>query len=165
MFRFPAKPFLLTVLAVAVLTALPARMVAQAAPAPEHVPASSIPQDRLIQPEALNAELKGGAKDTLILQVGSRVLFDEAHIPGAEYAGPTGRPAGVETLRARVKDLPRDRRIVLYCGCCPWSRCPNIAPAWNLLQAMGFVHVRVLYLSENFGANWVAAGFPSEPTR
>ena len=52
--------------------------------------------------------------------------------------------------------------IVLYCGCCPWGRCPNVGPAYKLLLDMGFTRVKVLYLADNFGADWVNKGFPVE---
>ena len=121
--------------------------------------ATTIPQDHLVQPQALHQELAAHPHADLIFQVGSRLLFDEAHIPGAEYAGPASRPAGLDALRARVAGLPRNGRIVLYCGCCPWDHCPNVAPAWNLLHEMGFTHLRVLYIADNFGADWVARGY------
>jgi rhodanese-related sulfurtransferase len=162
--RFSAGRLVAGLLFVTVL--LCARNIAaQASPAPDHVPASVVPQDRLIQPEAFAAELKAGARGVLILQVGSRVLFEQAHIPGAQYAGPTAQAAGLNVLGARVEDMPLDREIVLYCGCCPWSRCPNIGQAWKLLQDMGFTNVRVLYLADNFGTNWVAKGYPSEASK
>lgn len=124
--------------------------------------ANTIPRDQLIQPEQLNRELQAHPRDLLILQVGSHVLFQEAHILGSEYAGPASRPAGLDELRARVTRLPRNRSIVIYCGCCPWDKCPNIAPAWQLLHQMGFTHVRALYIANNFGSDWVARGYPAE---
>ena len=96
----------------------------------------------------------------LVLQTGSHVLYAEAHIPGSEYAGPAGTSAGIEALRARVAGLNKDSLIVIYCGCCPWSRCPNIKPAYQQLQALGFTNVKALYLAENFGTDWVEKGYP-----
>jgi thiosulfate/3-mercaptopyruvate sulfurtransferase len=63
-------------------------------------------------------------------------------------------------LRTRVANLPKDTAIVIYCGCCPWSRCPNIAPAYDRLRALGFKQLKVLYIADNFGANWVDQGYP-----
>ncbi len=125
-----------------------------------HIPASSIPTADLIQPADFAATLQSATPKPLILQVGSHVLFAEAHIPGAEYAGPTNQDAGLQILKDRVALLPKDTAIVLYCGCCPWDRCPNIAPAYNQLHAMGFTHLKVLHIADNFGANWVAKGYP-----
>lgn len=125
-------------------------------------PASSIPTASLIQPDALHHELQANPHAYVILQVGSRMLFDQAHISGAEYTGPASSPAGLAALRARVDALPRSQPILLYCGCCPWSHCPNIAPAWALLHGMGFARLRVLYIAQNFGADWVARGYGAD---
>ena len=139
--------------------------VSQWAP-PSATSAFSIPQTQLMQPEELNRLLHtGGAERPLILQVGSHVLFAEAHIPGSEYAGPGAQDAGLQLLRARVGQLPRNTFIVLYCGCCPWNRCPNVGPAYNALTTMGFTRVKVLYLAVNFGVDWASKGFSVETGR
>jgi rhodanese-related sulfurtransferase len=125
--------------------------------------AFSITQVQLIQPETLHHLLQaGGANKTLVLQVGSRVLYAEAHIPGADYAGPGSQPIGLQALRSRVATLSRRQFIVLYCGCCPWNHCPNVGPAFHQLHDMGFTNVKVLYLADNFGADWVDRGYPVE---
>jgi len=85
----------------------------------------------------------------------------QAHIPGAEYIGATSSSQGLGSLRTRVKTLPHEAQIVLYCGCCPWEHCPNIAPAYAELQKLGFKNVKVLYIANNFGADWVDKGYPS----
>jgi thiosulfate/3-mercaptopyruvate sulfurtransferase len=92
--------------------------------------------------------------------VGFHTLHEQAHIPGSEYIGPASSPGGLQQLRKRVESLPRTRFIVIYCGCCPWSHCPNIKPADEALRAMGFTHVKALRISDNFGANWVDKGYP-----
>jgi thiosulfate/3-mercaptopyruvate sulfurtransferase len=120
---------------------------------------ASIPSQAVLQPADLVQMLNSSAKP-LVLQTGSHVLYAEAHIPGSEYAGPAGTSAGIETLRARVTGLDKNTPIVIYCGCCPWSRCPNIRPAYHLLQSLGFMNVKALYLAENFGADWVNKGYP-----
>ena len=128
--------------------------------------ALSITQAQLLQPEGLNRMLRaGGAAKPLVLQVGSHVLFAQAHIPGAEYAGAGSQPSGLEILRNRVVSLPRNTLIVLYCGCCPWNRCPNLGPAFQKLREMGFTNVKALYLEDNFGTNWVDKGYPVEQGR
>jgi len=123
--------------------------------------ASSIPTTRLIQPEELVKLLKTSGKDApLMIQVGSHVLFAQAHIPGSEYIGPASGDSGVQQLQKRVQSLPRTKFIVLYCGCCPWGHCPNVKPADDALHALGFNNVKVLYIADNFGTNWVDKGYP-----
>jgi thiosulfate/3-mercaptopyruvate sulfurtransferase len=124
--------------------------------------ATSIPASRQIAAEELVKLLQRSEKETpLLIQVGSHVLYAQAHIPGSEYIGPASSEAGLQQLRKRVQSLPRTKFIVLYCGCCPWSHCPNVKPADDALQAMGFTNVKVLYLSDNFGTNWVEKGYPT----
>lgn len=123
--------------------------------------ASSIPTSRWINPEDLVKMLQAGKDKPLILQVGSHTLFGQAHIPGSEYVGAASTDAGLQQLRKRVESLPRNKMVVLYCGCCPWSYCPNIKPADDALSAMGFTKVKVLYIAENFGTNWVDKGYPT----
>jgi thiosulfate/3-mercaptopyruvate sulfurtransferase len=114
----------------------------------------------LIQPKELASHLS--AKPA-IFHVGFNVLYrNSKHIPGAVYAGPGGRPEGLALLKAAVEKLPRDREIVLYCGCCPWDHCPNIRPAVALLQRLGFTHVKALYLPDNFKVDWMDRGYPVE---
>ncbi len=120
---------------------------------------TTIPPEAVLQPADLVQMLNSSAKP-LVLQTGSHVLFAEAHISGAEYAGPTGTPAGIEALRARVSGLNKDSLIVIYCGCCPWGRCPNIRPAYEQLRTLGFTNVKALYLAQNFGTDWVDKGYP-----
>jgi rhodanese-related sulfurtransferase len=122
---------------------------------------SSIAPGRLISAEDLVKIIQSGKDKPLMLQVGSHMLFLQAHIPGSEYAGAAGTEAGLQQLRKRVDSLPRNKFIVLYCGCCPWNHCPNVKPADDALHAMGFTNVKVLYIADNFGTNWVAKGYPT----
>ena len=123
--------------------------------------AHSIPTSRWINPENLVKVLEMGKEKPLILEVGPHILFAQAHIVGSEYAGAASTEAGLSQLRKRVESVARSQFIVLYCGCCPWSHCPNVKPADDALTAMGFTNLKVLYLSDNFGTNWVDKGYPT----
>ncbi len=123
--------------------------------------ASLIPQSHLITVEDV-AKILGSAhgQKPLIIQVGSRVLFQQAHIPGSEYIGPAASQAGVVQLQNRLKSVPKNRFIVLYCGCCPWNHCPNVKPAYDAVTNAGFTNVKVMFVPSNFGADWVDRGYP-----
>lgn len=124
--------------------------------------ATSIPAARQISPEDLVKLLQSSGKEKpLLIHVGSHVLYAQAHIPGSEYIGPAASDAGLQQLRNRVEPLPRTKFIVLYCGCCPWTHCPNVKPAADALHALGFTNVKVLYIADNFGTNWVDKGYPT----
>jgi rhodanese-related sulfurtransferase len=128
--------------------------------------ALSIPVAQQIEPAELNRLLAAkGANKPLVLQVGSHMLFAEAHIAGSEYVGPGSQAAGLDSLKNRVTPLSHKTFIVLYCGCCPWNRCPNMGPAFKLLHDLGFTNVKALYLANNLGADWVDKGYPIERGR
>jgi thiosulfate/3-mercaptopyruvate sulfurtransferase len=123
--------------------------------------ATSLPSSQLIKPEELVKILQSSkGEKPLMIQVGSHVLYQQAHIPGSEYIGPASSESGLQQMRKRVEPLPRNKFIVIYCGCCPWSHCPNVKPADDALRAMGFTNVRVLHVANNFGTDWVDKGYP-----
>ncbi len=125
--------------------------------------AADVPPSAQIQPDALAKLLQSNSTEKpLIIQVGFQKLYQQAHIPGAEYVGPANDGPGIQKLEKRVSSLPKNKAIVLYCGCCPWSHCPNVQPAYELLHSMGFTNVKVLYIAQNFGADWVSKGYPTE---
>ncbi len=147
---------ILAFLAYAILLAMTA--IAQSSQAPAELSPGS-PQ--LITPEELVNVLQSGDAKPLILNVGPWLLYRQAHIPDAEYIGAGSEKEGIETLRTRVKSLPHNKAIVLYCGCCPWGHCPNVRPAFKELSTMGFTNVKVLYIADNLGTDWVYKGYPT----
>jgi len=122
--------------------------------------ASEIPSTALIQPSDVVALMQSKAEKPVMLQVGSHVLFQQAHIPGSEYVGASSTPEGRQQLRNSVASLPKNRLIILYCGCCPWEHCPNVQPAYQELHTMGFTKLKVMFIQNNFGKDWVEKGFP-----
>jgi thiosulfate/3-mercaptopyruvate sulfurtransferase len=118
-----------------------------------------IPADKLVQPEDLAKQLQGDHKPTVVC-VGPRALYNGAHIPGALYHGPASTPDGLSDLLAWAKSAPKDSHVVIYCGCCPFERCPNVRPAFKALSEMGFTNLKVLALPNNFHTDWTAKGFP-----
>ena len=97
-----------------------------------------------------------------VLYVGFRTLFAGGHIAGAAFHGTASTEAGMADIKKWADTLPRSTNLVIYCGCCPFDKCPNVRPAFVRLHEMGFMHVRVLALPENFNADWFEKGFPTE---
>jgi len=117
-----------------------------------------------LTPEELTrilADKSPNVQKPLVFQVGSHMLYVQAHIPGSEYLGQGNTAEGLQNLGHRVSALPKRKFIVLYCGCCPWSHCPNVNPAYDALEKLGFTNVKVLYIANNFGADWVEKGYPA----
>ena len=105
--------------------------------------------------------LKSSQAKPLLFHVGPHMLYQQAHIPGSEFLGQGSTPEAQQNLRNRVASLPKKTAIILYCGCCPWSHCPNVNPAYDTLKQLGFTDVKVLYIPNNFGADWVYKGYPT----
>lgn len=115
-----------------------------------------------IEPKKLAAEMQSKNYAAALIHVGFPVMYRGKHIAHSIYAGPAAKPEGLDALKAAVAKLPRDREIVVYCGCCPMDRCPNIRPAVALLQKMGFTNVRALNLPMNLATDWIDHGYPVE---
>jgi thiosulfate/3-mercaptopyruvate sulfurtransferase len=115
----------------------------------------------LIQPDELVKELKEPeARRPIVLYVGFDVLYHGAHVPGAIFTGPASTAAGLAALRRAATRIPRDREVVIYCGCCPMTKCPNIHPAYDEMLKLGFRRLRVLDLPGDFAHDWVEKGLP-----
>ena len=119
---------------------------------------------QLVQPADLVRELASTNADTrpTIVYVGFRTLFAGGHIPGATFHGSASTEQGIAEIKRWAASLPRATNLVIYCGCCPFQRCPNIRPAFALFQDMGFRYVRVLELQTSFAADWADKNYPVE---
>lgn len=106
-------------------------------------------------------DTKSGNAPTIIY-VGFRTLFEGGHVPGATFHGTASTEKGLAELKKWLATLPRSTNLVIYCGCCPFDRCPNIRPAYTALHEMGFTHLRVLVLPTSFAADWVEKGYPMQ---
>jgi hypothetical protein len=114
-----------------------------------------------MQTAALAAILKEPNPPT-VLCVAFPVLYDLKHITHSSFVGPGSKPEGIEKLKKLVADLPRSADIVIYCGCCPMVKCPNIRPSYKALKEMGFTHIRVLDVPTNMSADWYSKNYPTE---
>jgi thiosulfate/3-mercaptopyruvate sulfurtransferase len=102
------------------------------------------------------------ANRPVVVCSGVRVLYEGAHVPGAVFHGPASKQEGLDDLKKWAKGIPRSSNVVVYCGCCPFEYCPNVRPAFEALQSMGFQHLRVLVLPSSFAKDWVEQGYAFE---
>jgi hypothetical protein len=119
-------------------------------------------QAQVLHSTDLNRMLADKAVQPKVFNVGFEVLYKSKHIAGSIYAGPGSKEAGIEALKLAVAHVPKDSQIILYCGCCPWDHCPNMKPAFKVLQGMGFKKIKVLEIPTNFTKDWIDLGFPVE---
>lgn len=148
---------------IAILAHLPASAVA-AQTSTEHAASEPWTGSQTIQPAELANDLKKDkeSEKPVVVCVGFHTLYEGAHVPGAIFHGAASTTEGLDDLKHWAQSAPRSANIVIYCGCCPLSHCPNIRPAFEALHSMGFTHLRVLLLPQDFAADWVAKGYAVE---
>ena len=120
------------------------------------------PESVIMEPADLARILQASGKKPSVVCVAFPVLYRSRHIKNAVFAGPGGRPEGIAALKKAVAGMPKDADVVLYCGCCPMEKCPNIRPAYQALKEMGFTRVRVLRIPTNMAVDWYGKSYPSE---
>lgn len=112
----------------------------------------------LIEPMALANLIKDAkAAKPVIYNIGPL-----ADIKGAVNIGSTRDASNLAKLKKELASVPKDKMVVIYCGCCPFRNCPNIRPAFSLLKEMGFKNPKLLNLSQNLKVDWTDYGYPLE---
>lgn len=115
-------------------------------------------KDQIMDPADLAKQITDGTADKpIIFNIGP-----VENIKTAIEVGPAKEAANLDSLRAELTKLPKDAHVVIYCGCCPFEHCPNIRPAFTLMDQLGFVNGRLLDLSHNLKVDWIAKGYPIE---
>jgi hypothetical protein len=131
---------------------------AQAVPLVQRALAPATPwtKTELIEPAALAAVLNNlQATAPLIYNIGA-----VEDIKDAKHIGTVSRPENFEKFKNAIAGLSKNAIIVIYCGCCPFTKCPNIRPAYQELKMEGFTNIRVLDLPTNLKSDWIAKGYP-----
>lgn len=82
------------------------------------------------------------------------------NIKGSIEMGAAKDDENLEKFKGVLQKLPKDADIVIYCGCCPFEHCPNVRPAFKLLNEMHFTNHKLLNLSHNLKVDWIDKGYP-----
>lgn len=82
------------------------------------------------------------------------------NIKGAKNMGAASEKENLERFKKKLSSIPKNAAIVIYCGCCPFEKCPNIRPAFNAMQQAGFKSGWLLNLPTNVKVDWINKGFP-----
>lgn len=125
--------------------------------------ADSWPSSQTIQPAQLAKMLtdKYSSMPTVVF-VGFRSLYVGGHVPDAGFHGTASTEQGLAELKTWASTVPRSTELVIYCGCCPFDKCPNVHPAYAALSSLGFKKVRVLVLPTSFVVDWADKGYPMQ---
>ncbi|MFF5380852.1 rhodanese-like domain-containing protein [Pedobacter suwonensis] len=110
--------------------------------------------DQLMQTQKLASLISKNSKVT-IFNIGS-----VQDIKSAVHVGAASEQASLDNLGRLAGKFPKSGQTVLYCGCCPMEKCPNIRPAFNLLKSRGFTNLYVLDIPTNLRKDWIDNGFP-----
>lgn len=112
----------------------------------------------LIEPAALSTMLNNSkAQKPVIYNIGPL-----ANIKGAITIGSTSGKSNLDKLTKSLASVPKDKMVVIYCGCCPFRNCPNIRPAFNLLKDLGYKNPKLLNLKQNLKVDWTDYGYPMD---
>ena len=110
---------------------------------------------QLMEPSDLNKILNDAtAEKPVIYSIGFG-----GGIPGGIEMGAAKDEVNIEKFKAALSKLPKDKPVVIYCGCCPFEHCPNVRPAFKLMNNMGFTNHKLLNLKENFKTDWIDKGY------
>ncbi|MGY0034855.1 rhodanese-like domain-containing protein [Pedobacter sp. NJ-S-72] len=113
-------------------------------------------EDQLIAPETL-ANLISKKADVKIYNIGV-----VQNIKGATNVGAASEAENLAKLKEILKTVPKNKSIVIYCGCCPMGKCPNIRPAFKALADQKFTNYKLLDLPTNIKIDWIDKGYPVE---
>lgn len=113
-------------------------------------------ESQLIQPSDLAKTLNNpDIPQPFIFNIGPSGLIKNAiEIGSAQDA------ENLNLLKTHLAKIPSNKEIVIYCGCCPFNDCPNIRPAFKLLNDLKFTNHKLLNLTQNLKVEWVDKGYP-----
>ena len=114
-------------------------------------------KDQLIEPAELAKLLGSPGKQPVVFSIGFG-----GGIKNSKIMGPARDSANLQKWKDELKKLPKDANLVIYCGCCPFEHCPNVRPAFTLLNDLQFTNAKLLNLSHNLKADWIDKGYPVE---
>jgi len=92
----------------------------------------------------------------LIISVGPGAI-----IPNSIDIGAVNDPEALKKLKSYLAKKSTNKKIVIYCGCCPFDHCPNVRPAIEVLKEMKFSNYYLLNLPHNIKIDWIDKGYPT----
>jgi hypothetical protein len=110
---------------------------------------------QLMEPSELAGMITNHTDSILIISVGP---FNS--IPGSMHFGMVSEQEAFDKFKTQLSTIDKNKKIVIYCGCCPFEHCPNVRPALGLLKDMNFTNYYLLNLPNNLKINWIDKGYP-----
>ncbi|GAB4045447.1 rhodanese-like domain-containing protein [Spirosoma litoris] len=111
---------------------------------------------QLLEPADLAATINDAkAAQPLIISIGPA-----ATIKTSIGVGPGSEVENLAKLEKLLSKESKSRQIVIYCGCCPFAKCPNVRPAFTKLNELGFKNHKLLNISKNLKTDWIDKDYP-----
>ena len=110
---------------------------------------------QLMEPSELAYTINSKKDIPVIISVGPG-----ATITNSIDVGMVNTKEGLDKLKTQLNDLSKDKKIIIYCGCCPYEHCPNVRPAIDALKEMKFINYYLLDLPHNIKKDWIDKGYP-----
>ncbi|WP_031529063.1 hypothetical protein [Dyadobacter crusticola] len=95
------------------------------------------------------------AEKPVIINVGPQPV-----IKGSLDAGAAHEHGNIDQLKSLLAKQDKNQEVVLYCGCCPFEKCPNIRPAFTAAKEQNFKKARLLDIPKNIKTDWIDKGYP-----
>ena len=111
-----------------------------------------------IEPSVLNNVILSKKNIPVILNVSA---YRHTPIKGSIHIGDMLDHSYAD-LKLALGSTPKNKEIVVYCGCCSLEYCERVEKAFDLLRANGYTNVKVLNLVIGFDPDWKAKGFLTE---
>ena len=114
-------------------------------------------KSQLLEPKSLSSSIKSEKDLPKIISIVPGVV-----IKNSIGIGECRYNENIEKLKSLISSYSKDDQIVLYCGCCPFKNCPNIRPAFTLMNQLGFKNHKLLNIKNNIKADWIDMGYQTE---
>lgn len=113
-------------------------------------------EKQLMEPATLAKAIEAKKDVPLMVSVGPGAL-----IPNSVDIGPGNEAENIAELKQLLATKKKRDKVVVYCGCCPFAKCPNVRPAIAALKDAGFTNYYLLNLKTNLKTDWIDKGYPT----
>ena len=113
--------------------------------------------NQLIEPSRLNKIIISQNQLPYIVSVGPGQV-----ISGSIGIGECRYEKNLTDFENHLSSISKDSEIIIYCGCCPFKDCPNIRPAFSLLNSLGYKNHKLLNIRNNIKTDWIDLNYPTD---
>ena len=113
--------------------------------------------NQLIEPSELNKIIISQNQLPYIVSVGPGQV-----ISGSIGIGECRYEKNLTDFENHLSSISKDSEIIIYCGCCPFKDCPNIRPAFSLLNSLGYKNHKLLNIRNNIKTDWIDLNYPTD---